>query len=754
MKTSSTSPFSSPRHSPLTVIVNPPKILSGLPGDQLQIAVVIQNLGDQSAIIDVFLEADTAILQWCRSTHQRLGLGSEQNGEVIFEFDLPSTALPGNFDYTIVVDAPNHYPNDTPMQSDHRLQVLSREQTAVGIDDPTFFLTPATNSQQPARLKPGEILPFEVQVENRSSQTDQFQLVSEDAEEDWLTIRYPSLDKNAPGRLQEDPCLNLNPGERGTIRLEVHPPMDTLAGLYSPALRLHSTNHPDLKRLDFIYIDIEPIETCSIELEAMLDRVSHRSGEYQIRLANRGNVFRQLSFSASSREEEEWLTYDFEPDQMRLPPGREAQVQLRVTPFRKRRRPWWRQRTFPFQVNLQDAQGYQLADQYLQASLIWQARPWWQLALGILLALSLVSGSGFLIWWFFFKPPAPMSIEEFRTNSLEYTEGDSVNLNWRILNPNQIQSLTLTTRVQETDPEAKPIQPKTFEFPESAPPGDLPDTCPEPERLCQQYDIGKLAAGRYEFELHPSVRSGSAAEPGKLTVSVAAKPDPQITQFAPTQVEYQSGANVGLNWVIENASQLAALTVTATDQNTNRTSQTQYSFSQGIPKALPSCQRKGETLNCSAVPISGLQAGAYTFELQATTVKGNRIESAPTPSVNIKPKPLSIVSFVVNGRTGGGNVKLTLNQSLKISWQVEGGEGAIKVNISPYGSLPASGSQDFGKFATAGNHQIQITATDAAGQEVSGAGFLVTVVAPPSPTPPLVPVSPTLRSPIPRQRQG
>jgi hypothetical protein len=743
-------PSHPPNHSPLVAIVNPPEVLSGLPGDQLQISIVVQNLGDQSAIIDVLLQADSAILQWCGSTRQRLGLGSEQTGEVIFEFVLPSTALPGNFDYTLVIDAPNHYPNDTPIHFDHRLQVLSKAQTAVSIYDPTFFLKPATNSQQPARLKPGEILPFEVQVENCSSQTDQFRLVSEDAEEDWLTIRYPNLDKNAPGRIQEDPCLNLNPGDRGTIRLEVHPPIDTLAGLYSPALRLHSTNHPDLKRLDFIYIEIEPIETCRIELEAILDRVSYRSGEYQIRFANQGNVFRQLSFSASSREEEEWLTYDFEPDQLRLPPGREAQVQLRVTPFRKRRRPWLRQRTLPFQVNLQDAQGYQLAEPSLQAALIWQSRPWWQLALGILLALSLVSGAGFLIWWLFFKPPAPVIIEEFNLNSLEYIEGDSVNLNWRVLNPDRIQSLTLTTQVQDAASEAKPIQPKTFEFTESSLPADLPDSCPEPERLCQQYDIGKLAAGHYEFKLQPSVRSGSAPEPGKLAVSVAAKPDPQVKQFASTQAEYQPGESVSLNWVIENASQLAALSVTATHQSTNR-SQVQYLFSQGIPKALQSvCQRKGENLNCSQVPIPGLQAGTYTFELQATTVKGKQIQSAPTPSVSVKPKPLRIVSFVVNGRTGGGNVKLSLNQSLKISWQVEGGEGTVKVNITPYGSLPASGSQDFGKFATTGSHPIQITATDAAGQEVSSAGFLVTVVAPPSP--PSTSPSSRLRAPIPQQK--
>lgn len=731
-------------HLPLNFIINPPEILSGVPGELLQLAVVVQNFGNQDAIIDIFLQADSTILQWCRATHQRLGLGKQQSGEVIFEFNLPSNALPGTFDYTIVVDAPKHYPNDTPIQAEHKLQVLSKEQTVVGIHDPTFFLKPATNSQQPAQLKPGEILVFDVQVENRSTQTDQFQLIAEDAEEKWLTILYPNVEKNAPGYVQEEACLNLNPGERGTIRVEVHLPIDTLAGLYSPTLRLHSTNQPDLKRLDFIYINIDTIETCNVELETILDRVSHCSGEYRIRLGNQGNVFRQLSFSANSREEQEHLIYDFEPAQIRLPPGREAQVQLRVTPVQKWQRPWIRSRTFPFQINLQDAQGYQLQSQ-LQTALVWQSRPWWQLLLGALLALSLLSGTGFLIWWLFFKPPAPIAVREFKSNSLEYTEGDSVRLNWQIQNPNRIQSLTLTTQIADAAPDTKPIKPQVFEFTKSTPPASLPDSCPEPEQLCQQYEIGKLAAGRYEFVLQPAVRRGNLPDPGKLVVLVAAKPDPQVIRFAPTKSEYQSGESVGLSWVIENVSQLASLTVAATTPANTRISQTQYVFDQGVPKTLqPLCQRKAETLTCTQVPISGLRAGAYTFELQATTVKGKSIEPTPTPTVNIKPRPLKIVSFVVNGQTGGGNVKLQLNQPLQVSWQVEGGEGTIQVNISPYGNFPTSGSENFGKFAAVGTHQIQITAIDSTGQEVSAPGFLVAVVAPPSP-------SPALRLPIPRR---
>lgn len=720
---------------PLVAIINPPDIQSGMPGDGLTLSVVLQNQGEYGAVIDVFLDdAEQIPRQWCRLARQRLALDPQQSGELVFDFELPSNALPGTYDYTLVVDAPEHYPEDTPLQYPQQLRVLLRAQTAVRVNDPTFFLTPATNPQKPARLNPGDILPIEVRVENRSNRVDRFRLTCLDLDEDWFTVRYPSSNVNALGVLAEPNCLELNPGDQGFIRLEAHPPINTLAGIYSPTFRLHSDNQPDLVLLDLLYLEVRAVETLSVDLETLIDRISHSPGQYQLRLANKGNVIRQLSFNASSRDEDELCTYDYEPDQVRLQPGREAQVQLQVMPIRKWRRPFLGSgQAITFQVEIQDAQGYKLPERQPQGLLIWKARPWWQFLLLALLGLGILGGVGALIWFLFFRPPLPIVVEEFQPTSSEYIEGDSMQLSWKIRNPDRIQRLDLTTQVQD----ARPIEPKTFEFDQGTPPSDLEDICPELELLCGQYVIGKLGAGQYVFNLQATPRSGQPPTPSSLNVTVAAKPDPQITRFEPAQSEYESGAQVPLSWTIENVGQLTSLSVVTTDKDGGSAGKKDYSFAQGIPQELQSfCNRKVETLTCTNVPIDGLKSGQYTFQLNGSSVKGNAIASQPTALVNIKPRQLRIVTFSVNGQSGGGNIRLNVNQPLRISWSVEGGEGTVNVEITPYGGgFPASGSQTLGAFATAGDRAIQIAAVDEAGQRVAGPGFVVTVVAPPPPSP-------------------
>lgn len=92
--------------SPLTVIIDPPSIQSGMPGDTLQLYVVVRNESNQGAVIDVFFDEASEILnQWCKSLRERLALAPQQSSELTFQFDIPVDALPGTYDYTLIVDA-------------------------------------------------------------------------------------------------------------------------------------------------------------------------------------------------------------------------------------------------------------------------------------------------------------------------------------------------------------------------------------------------------------------------------------------------------------------------------------------------------------------------------------------------------------------------------------------------------------------------------------------------------------------------
>ena len=58
-----------------------------LPGEPLEISVTVNNKGNQSAIIDVYLDELPATLQsWCTNTQTRLALDPGQGEEVIFRF--------------------------------------------------------------------------------------------------------------------------------------------------------------------------------------------------------------------------------------------------------------------------------------------------------------------------------------------------------------------------------------------------------------------------------------------------------------------------------------------------------------------------------------------------------------------------------------------------------------------------------------------------------------------------------------------
>ncbi|MGB7413517.1 MAG: hypothetical protein WA902_04845, partial [Thermosynechococcaceae cyanobacterium] len=108
--------------TPLKVMLNPPSGLEGLPGETVTLHVSLINQGTQGAVIDVSL--DHMAQAWCPSPKQRVALDPQQGCEVSLPFELPVDALPGSYPYTVVVDAPNHYPEETPLHYPSQLEVL------------------------------------------------------------------------------------------------------------------------------------------------------------------------------------------------------------------------------------------------------------------------------------------------------------------------------------------------------------------------------------------------------------------------------------------------------------------------------------------------------------------------------------------------------------------------------------------------------------------------------------------------------
>lgn len=563
---------------PLAVIISPSGDHSATAGSSFEVSVTVFNRGNHSALIDVFIDETAHTLrQWCTSPSERVALGAGQSSEVIFQFQIPPQVLPAIYTYQVVIDAPDHYPEDTPIQFTKRLQVTPLFETGVQVNDPTFTLAPLSSSAQPVGLQPGATLAVKVQVHNRSDRVDRFRLTCPDLERSWFMIRYPE-GVEVPGLISSGDGLRLNPGGKGEILLYLTPPIDAPAGIYSPTIRLFSANKPELNLLDVVYIQVSPIHLLNAELKTLISKVRRQAGVYQVRLFNTGNTRRNLLLRARSLDEEDarLFTYSWidrsgqvvrlpasttspgpttHPEatltettiERSLPPALPLQVApkhtvdigLHVKPVQWWRRPFFGSgRTSNFVVVVEDVQELPLPAEPLQGTLIWKARPWWQFLLVLLTGLSAIALLGFAVWWVFFRPMTPPKILSFVPVSTNYqeAEGKPVRLSWQISNLKRIGKLEILGRSREEGTVLS--QPEVYDFSQGIP-KQLDELCTVSRAVlnCQNVPTEAHKAGNYVFELSVFPQGAGAAQRQALAtaktdpVKISPIAQPKITQF-------------------------------------------------------------------------------------------------------------------------------------------------------------------------------------------------------------------------------
>jgi hypothetical protein len=763
------------KFNPLQVIINPPGIQFGMPGDTIELYVVVINQGDQSAVIDLYFVFDEVfqnLTGWSSSPRESLALAPGQNSdEVKFEFQIAANALPGTYDYTLIVDSPLHYPQNTPITFPNQIKVLLQEQTAIRINDPTFSIRPNTNPNKPLIFKPSEPLQVEVIVDNRSYLVDRFRLSCPDLDEDWFTINYPATGFEGPGLISDATALELNPGNQGQIFLRFHPPGDTLAGSYSPTIRLYSENSPDLVLLDLVYIQVPTNYHLNIEFNTILGQVSRSLGKYELSLTNQGNIVRELLLSLKSRDEEELYTYKFDPTEVRLLPNKTVISNLTVKP-----KPWWRQPWFGaglvvnFQLDIKDQQNLPLPNTLPQGSLVWKPRPWWQFILLILAILGLLGGIGFIIWRIL--NPEPLRLESFSANNSQITEGDEVALNWEISQYKQLQKLVVTAKGSQ------PIEPITYDFsggiPESLNQASTP-LCQVQEKqdlICSNIRTGVTTKGDYTFKLQAFYRNGiqilspkTQSIEKEIPVKIAEKEIAEIISFQADKRQYIKGQNILLSWTIARPLLLAQAQITGIgDDGTSYGEPINYRFAQGNitdPKLQKLCTQTNQQLQCKNLPLAANRAGNFAFEIKAVSNNGSsKLSSKKTESkIEILPKPFKIISFTING-VQQPNLELNEGTTATLNWRVEGEN--IQVKLQPYGNdVPLSGSQSL-PVNLAFPTEISLQVNDKSGKQQSQErGFAIRVIPKVVPTPipsfnpvPLVPPSSNpFKAPLP-QRQG
>jgi hypothetical protein len=666
-------------NAPLAFILNPSGEVTTTAGKTFELRVAIANQGPIGAVINVYIdETSQPLRDWCDNSYQRLALSPQQSSEVVFHFAIPPLALAQSYDYLLILDAPEHYPEATPIRHEGRLQVQLPIEAATQVNDPTFSL-PQTSSHKPAIVQPGQPFDLRVVVHNRSNRVDRFRLACNDFPADWYEIIYPE-NLNDLGLVMAADNLPLNPGAMGDITLRFILPEDSNAGQYFPTLQLHSLNLPDLVLMDVAYLQVLPRYQLDLELRTLVGKIKRGTGRYELRLANLGNTDRAIALRAWEDREDTVFHYRLAPAALELSRDASAIAMIEVEPKQRRHQPWWgKGREYLFFIDLEDRYNQPLPNKTLEARVLWQARPGWHLLLAVLGGLGGVAFLAFLIWWVFWRPPQQPQILEFASVAPSYhaADDDFIHLDWRISHPRRIQYLRVTG---ESPSGATPPQTLTFDLTQGLP-AELADTCNWSRQLvCRNVRTDASQPGEYVFTLTvlPEGRDVAPLSQPSTVVAIAPLPNPDILELTaetgvislnpdspqPRVLQLRSLANLSqgadsetdqaeailVNWQIQHPEQIAELRLVGRAMNGSVSSPLQrFDFRDGIPETLaPFCRVTETALICSRVPRWLNEPGEYVFELSVIPrEKGTEAAiSQKTDTVVIEaPEPPEIADF-------------------------------------------------------------------------------------------------------------
>lgn len=763
----------------------------GKRGSTLKRRIVVKNLGDRSAEIDIWIVAtdptSEPLLRWCTfSERNPFRLDAKASREVVLTFDLPQQAVAAVYNYEVLVDAQAQYPDKPPVRRPQQIKVLPSEDAEWGTD-PIFTVHPITQAAQPHCLQAGQSLDVVVRVKNCSKRVDRLYLTCPELTQNWFTVHYPESSLETPGLVNETDGLELNPGSGGEIILTFHPPQHLPAGNYFPTLRLTSSNDDQLVLLDVVYLQILVSDRLDLQLHPTLQRLPSEPGEFDLSLTNQGNVSRKLMVRAT--DPDQLFNYTIDPGVVSLEPGQVEPLYLKVTPKQWWGRPWWGNgRELQFDIALEDFYSWQsdssIAPPVLTSgTILWQARPWWLPVLLMLAGVGTIGAIALLIWLKFFNPPAPapqpqIAALENTLNSTVYRadSGEAMRLDWQISRLSDIDRIVVVhlERGVEIDrknylfagkiPAELQRRPEQTEFCETM-------TVDKTDGLsCQGMPIATAQAGTHTFQLQVfSTRDRRTPADVRTTdsVAIASIAQPTIVQFSPAAAVYQvpSQGQVGaiappirLNWDVSAPTQIQELQIVGIAADGSITSPLQrFIFEGRLPTDLQGFCTFESQLVCRNVPTTATQAGAYAFQLTLISRQTGQETMKRTPLIQIQPPPLQIQSFQLNGedvgQTPSFRFELSPNQPtiVTLSWQVEASQG-MQVELLPVpGSVPAQGSIDY-PLSAPGQQTLTLRVTNQAGEQITRSIVLEAFVPAiePAPSPPTTMPKPPTSSPTPK----
>ena len=711
--------------------INPLSINSGilgnsekiLPGAEIEIFASVKNQGDQNAVIDVAIEIvdeqSSPLAQWIAPRRVRLALSPQESQTVLFQVCIPDNAWPYGYQYDLIIDSPDHYPEHTPLHYPNILKVLSPLLVPEQGKDPVFFLNPLTTSLEPRLVAPGEIFEVEIMIDNCSYLVDRFHILCTELDSEYFSVIYPEV-RDQYGLIVESDGLELNPGEKRTVSLKIHPPTDVPAGNYFPTIKLKSSNNPNLNLLDVVYIYIPPNYNIETNIEPITNRIKNpnvESGEYYLRIINQGNIERNFTLHTKNLG---WgsLNLTLDKDYINISPGHASDLNLLVKPTGK----WWNRpfygigRKFRFGVQLEDLQQLPIPNDLLENELTWEpySKKIRFLIIGLvsLLAVMGVSAIAFLLWQYFFKQLPSPKIDSLSSekNAYQESKNESVHLSWIIRNSKSIEKIALIQKLSNGSKEIK-----TYNFTGGRIPSELAlkspnqkdNYCDYQKRLnedfliCRNIDTKLKQPGNYEFEIQVFKKNmqAYAATQKTDTIKIISAGIAKITEFYTPKNNYiesssdsiKTSNQIVLNLGVSTPTQIGQLRLVSYVLKGNiwvSGSSQNFTFQNGkFPKELTSYCRLGETLVCQNIPTNISKSGFYTFRLFIIQKQGQEDSSLAktTEAIEIKPDPSIKVPLKSSSKVVPAFPGLSTPQNAPAS----GNPGRSQSAISP-SNLPGS----------------------------------------------------------------
>ncbi len=424
--------------------------------DPVERVITIHNRGQETADVELWLDPTDAhaspLLQWglFDKSDAELSLGPGQKIDVRLSFLIPLQAEPGYYSYEIRLRSPQ-YPKEDIRRA-QQLQVVYAEGVQLR-NEPRVTVEPVTDSNHAHPLAAGETFTLTITVENPSRRTDRFFLHCSDLDTDWYSVIYPPNPAMTTGKLSFTDGLELNPGETGEIRCQIHPPQQAPAGQYFPTLQVKSRVRSELVLLRVVYFTLAVNDRFAAEITPKVQSLPNPNLLFEVVLANQGNIPRQLSLAAW--DVERLLRYHFDPGEVALAPGEDAIAQITVEPRR-----WWhrlwrlKDRDVTFEVLIENrlAQAEEngvtpaLPDPLPTGEILYKSQRRWLFRLLLLLfGLGTAAALLWVLWEFLvWRPSLRPTIVDFSPAQETFkADGAPLTFSWEITNPERVRRLVL-----------------------------------------------------------------------------------------------------------------------------------------------------------------------------------------------------------------------------------------------------------------------------------------------------------------------